>query len=648
MISLAILLVFASFIPEPAYAQRQDEFTIDDLVGRWERWPEKRDEKGIWLYTYITKTPAGSVSVDLKLSDNEQKEFGPSRAGRGPTFEGNFAADGFDVTTECSTKALCFPAKYIFTSADKPAPDVLPRQLRSAPDINVKYRYNIRPLRKDLLLVTAYTPRYTLGDKAFAGAEPEAFVRQFYLTRNDTCEKSKDVVKREIIDGEFGDRLLMVFGQPKPLGAGSRIFETYRSGQSPIQLKGPGCFFFVDLLPTAKFDHPGLFLVVEEETGKLVLRRDVSSPPTIMDTSSEDKSENPLYDTIGERITSADLIFPLTAEEKSRPSIDSPGDGEVVAQIEALSDYTGFRRSVLGNEPVSIINARHNGALQCNSSKKVAVIINGGRDDEFDDDVDIAGVMFSKLGFTQAIRLDWRSHSVPVLREAIKQADKSLGRCDVLVVMYTGHLLRNEGFVGLNHRFPFAGTPHKNSPWSISNIASNPLPASLSPNKPETGRGLLFSLRDLNAGHVSLIVDTCYSGAIIKAATDPSVRLAYGPPVEEFLGSLQTLRILAASRFDQKSQSVPKQTFFPFQTMGSGRTIPAGSLFFQRFAKTVIDLSTRNRVDSNNDGQISRAEYEAAEQNAFDSTKEVLRVLTLEIEQLNPQEPVSITVVKAP
>ncbi|QQS41862.1 MAG: hypothetical protein IPM63_02640 [Acidobacteriota bacterium] len=551
-------------------------------------------------------------------------------------FTGTFDPSGFDVKVECSTKALCFPGKFISTGPDKPAPDVLPRQLRAAPEINVPYRYNIRPLRKNLLLVTAFTPSYTVGDKAFTAAQPEAITRSFYLTRNDTCEKSNEFVKKEIVEREFGDRLVYVFGQPKPLPIGSVIYRGDLRRPEVFRFEKPGCFFFVDLVPSAMYMHPVLFVVVDEEDQKIIAREWESSPPLVSLPENENGEANEWFGTIEERLESPDLVHPTRAVPTSKPIV-RPNFNLILPSGPGPIEASLFRlpRARYASS-VDFRNAEYRAAgrkdrRECTDSKKVALVINAGRDLAYEYSVNKMKVLLASLKFDTVEELNWTLNPIEELRTKIREAAASVSECDTFVVYLTAHTLGvvdgrvrgpdyyTDGEINYKHPATILGRKTEYHPFSISNLKSNKTWVA---DKYDSGPGLLYMLRNAKAGFVQVILDMCMSGLLIDAAKGTSPEWS-GPPIADYLSANQNLMLITATRRDQESNfNTDSEISFLWGDLGRGDAKDPGGLFTQIFVKEFRDEIKGARVDSDKDGRISTEEYRSASKLVFEETED--------------------------
>ena len=67
--------------------------------------------------------------------------------------------------------------------------------------------------------------------------------------------------------------------------------------------------------------------------------------------------------------------------------------------------------------------------------------------------------------------------------------------------------------------------------WSLSNREIN---LSKAAKGADSGPGLFYSLRDVNAGHIQIILDMCNAGLLIDATTGSSPEWG-GPAISQFL-----------------------------------------------------------------------------------------------------------------
>jgi hypothetical protein len=206
----------------------------------------------------------------------------------------------------------------------------------------------------------------------------------------------------------------------------------------------------------------------------------------------------------------------------------------------------------------------------------------------------------------------WRHHTVDDVRTAIRELTSDLGRCDVFVLYVAAHAVIHDACSTCQVSGTWTdGEIYYMRPWgeflghawSLSNLQANVS----APLQLDTGPGLLHSLRDVGSGHIEVILDMCYSGLLIDAASLPSWG---GPAISASLRRDQTLTLLAAARRDQEMyfSNVPSH----------GQ--PAGGLFSEIY-RTGLQRELPG-ADSDSDGRIERSEYEEASKNAMRRTED--------------------------
>jgi hypothetical protein len=95
--------------------------------------------------------------------------------------------------------------------------------------------------------------------------------------------RQADSVALRILQPKRSHGLVTVFGTPGKLAAGQTIGEANLFGKdpTPVRLTHPGWLFWEDLFSGALFVHPNVMLVVDDRTGRVVLRRSIGTYPLI-------------------------------------------------------------------------------------------------------------------------------------------------------------------------------------------------------------------------------------------------------------------------------------------------------------------------------------------------------------------------------
>lgn len=639
--SLAFLVAVQLFIFVPQaspQAKAPNDYKIGDLVGRWERWPDNIGEKGVQLFAYGYDDGNGQARMHLNISVAEQYAYGPDKPGT-EQFKGRFDPEGFDLFYDCLASEYC---------GNKPQPGAEGfKRLRSRKDSGVvgKYRYNVKFLRKDLLLVTAYSPLYKYSGNEFVGIEQEARVRRFYLTRNDTCEKSKDLVRRQVIDGEFGDRFLLALGEPKPLPVGTVVEENTPQPREIFRLDKQGCFVFVDLVPTARWSHPVLYLLVDEKNEEIIGRELGGAPPLLTVPDRNEGKRTEYYYDIRSRIESPDLLFPTLDRGRERnvltpPVVPGP-IGPVSAGIYGLPVSDNHTRVRYLPARMEFQNPSFPADCSTAVPKKRALIINGGKNKGFDAEAERYVSTFKSLGFDIVAEHSWRESSLEEVRGAIGKLAEGLGACDVFTVYIVSHSLYYfdpEYTSDADISFHSSFKDFNIHPWSLFNLESNKFSDT---GQNDTGPGLLWELRYVDAGYINVILDECYSERLIQAAVDEDYG---GPPIAKFLDEGQRLALFTSASWNETSGIVDKDLNIFYQWLVD-TYLEVGTAFSAHLAKEIDNAVGRGLHDTNKDGIVDRDEYEVIMRMAMTATSGKVREATSLSKTLTTQTPRACTII---
>jgi len=579
----------------------QSAITPSDIDGRW-----KGSDK---LEYAFQATPDGQITMRVK-----GREYRESMR-----FKGRFNGTLFKVTAPVKRENInrALPVAII---------DALLKK-------SISYSYDVRPKNKNRIILTEYIHGVTRNGSVLKSVNLNQFKKEITLTRMRECSESADTIEKQIIDGEYADRLLLVLGPSDPLPSGSIIAENSLISREVIKVNKPSCFFFIDLVPTAMFAHPVLYVLSDKETGKITDRKWAVSPPLITNPDSNNGIATAYYQTIEDRITSTDRLLPKNEKDLDRPVKDAPFrpvhpdlGGPVTARFESglrpFKNVHSFFREINFNPSERL------DVPPCTKTKKIALLVNGGKDNAYNYNIRKVSAIMKQLGFDKIVKRNWKQHSVADVRKSIQDLTKGLGNCDVFVIYITAHVLggnvgrvatagyKTDGEILYNHGRGPGGSLH---PWSLSNKKINSV--SIDPSKKDTGPGLLYSLRNVNAGRIQIILDMCNAGLLVDATNGLSPKWG-GPPISKYLSKNQKLSILAATKRDQWCDFATRAAPWGFEYMRRGDATDLGGVFTQVFVKRFLDQIQRKVVDSNSDGKIDLSEYYLASKKAMKDTKD--------------------------
>ncbi len=606
-------------------------FKIGDLEGQSIRTPGDRGRWERWLnpntLSFFKIGNDGSVTVGMGHSYPERVNVFTGRISA--RFEGKFDSNGFDVFYECKEMG-CLQRKYW-------KPPYSKTLIKKKGTFSATFRYHIKLLSKSLILVTAYSPKINIEAGEFVRVDQDAIVTKFYLTRGDTCASSADTVRSEIIKREFSDRIVLALGNPKPLSKGSVVAERgIIKSREIFKTSKPLCYTFIDIFPTAMYAHPVIHVLSDPKTGKIVQLERSFATPLITDPAKNKGVETAYYETIEDRLATPDRIFPKDEKDFKRPAIEASFRSSFGEDRYSM-DFVVTRRPKIADNPFREISLEAKAEFQqpgCKKTRKVALLVDGGKDTVFVRDGGRIIKLFLSLGFNKVIWKAWRTDSLANVRSSIKSLKDELGNCDVFVVYVRAHSLAYEkdphaletsngystdGEISYGHGFTYQNKGYSYHPWNLSNLKVNP---TLAKAGLDTGPGLLYSLRGIGAGYIQIILEMCNSGLLIDAAEGKKFPKKFGPPISGFFRKNQKLEIFTAAARNELAiySNVPESLWdhLAFRVKGKNP---------KHFGGAFTRLFTRNfpnHPDENLDGVVSRDEYRNATKLAITATNRLI------------------------
>ncbi|HUF04419.1 MAG TPA: hypothetical protein VMM38_09615 [Aridibacter sp.] len=589
-------------------------------------------------------------------------------------FKGRFSSSGFSLFTECKTNGgpACIPGMYSegvrFQNAFN---RIVSGEMQRT---SIRYKYDVKPIAKDLILVTEFSHEYVFsgvdldnqgnpkqdweGRNLYSkvAINENSLRRQFYLVRGNSCAASAVQVRESIVEGEFSDRLVFFLGPPKPLPAGSVIYEYGIVEKKKMNVTKPACFFFIDPTPTARFAHPVLYLISDPVSGKIIGREWASSPPIVKQAGSVSFD----YVTLEGRLESPDLLFPTRREHIQRPVIPTRLE-LVLSSEERIEARRGFELSPVPNgpkawrsmaawiegsdSPLVLETTRDRGIKaelreqDCNRYKGVALLVNAGTEAAMDEDIRRMSELFGKLRY-KIVTKSWKTDSLDQVRKAIAQESADMDGCSVFVLYVTGHVEANtRGLIRYMHPFE-VGTERVDHGqlWHPSNLKVNAGNA----HGADTGPGVFFTLRSINAGHISVILDYCMAEYAIDAAISPIPGIE-GQPISGFLAKNQSLSIYAASSRAQLSGIFVNSGFFKVFTdpfTNDDDRLEVGGVYTQKLADAAPD-DVMHSADIDSNGFVGPYEFEQFLTKLHKTASANVSRVSREVSVIPTQDPVS-------
>ena len=435
----------------------------------------------------------------------------------------------------------------------------------------------------------------------------------------DDARRATEIVTSKIINGRLADRLLFAFG-PTELDKGATVSVNLPNRDQVFLIEKPSCLFFIDPQPMAMFGHKVFYILSDRETGSIVESSVAFGTPVIKDA---DGNERKLYETIEQRFDSKDRFFPRNEADASRKMITEKPTLENVVALNR-------KRSPSGIQFVRATFERNLEAVRepCKTSKKFAIIIDAGLDDAFSYNALSMEARFSTLGFDHIESLSWRIHTLDEVRRKISEIGNERSRCDVLVIYITSHVVvaknatlstysnagSNEVLANTDGEIHYRYDKGHHL-WSLSNKETNK--STSWKDGRDIGPGLLYGLRDVNAGKIEVILEMCNSGLLIDIAKGKHKKLG-GPPIADYLGKHQTLNIKTSSSNREASQFAKSSDYSFAGFLLRGDTTGVGGMFTQIFSREMFRNTERADVDS--DGTIDAMEYLKMSDSVFEST----------------------------
>jgi hypothetical protein len=250
----------------------------------------------------------------------------------------------------------------------------------------------------------------------------------------------------------------------------------------------------------------------------------------------------------------------------------------------------------------------------------VAVLVNGGKNLPFDRSIWQMTHALEQMGFDTVAQRTWERHSLEQVRQTIRELSAPLGRCDVFLLYVVAHVVADSGCVACDMGgyktdgevfYNWRLEPISAHPWHISNLSSN-MSNSVGI---ETGPGLLYEFRDIEAGHMEIILDMCNAGLLIDAATTEWA----GPPIAGFLSKSQTLTLISATSRNRMADIAREADYsFWMGFVGRGDAWGEGNVFTQILARRFGDEAPG--ADEDGDATIDRLEFDRASRRAMEAT----------------------------
>lgn len=398
-------------------------------------------------------------------------------------------------------------------------------------------------------------------------------------TTSVTREEALAVVRTRVLQPLAADRFVLALCPQTPLAAGTTITPLYLRDDVPVANQtltatANSWFVLIDLVPTHRFGHPVRYLLVNAET-KAVTEFTAYAPPVV--------GETVLYATDRERFTSQDRFHPASNQEVLPP---------VVPVTPARN-----ARSLPLLPPSAAVDQGRAGSRQM--GQKVAIVVATATDTDIENDAQRAETTLKACGFTVQ-HFKASTHKITDVYAAIKTVGPTLCALSKFTLYISGHALNEK-------RLEYGPGVAKAAMW-------NYFPAD--PNS------ITRLLKDhVKAGHINIVVDACFSGGLI-----PFVKTA-------FAGDSREVCVFAATDADKTAAGA-----CALETVADWFGLCTAGGAYSTFALDLLDAAlAAGTVDSNGDGTISIAEFEAAFTDAFLRAEAHLAVTDENPGNQNPQ-----------
>ena len=267
-----------------------------------------------------------------------------------------------------------------------------------------------------------------------------------------------------------------VLSPQTPLPAGVTIAPALGNddgdADASLELKttAPAWFFYVDVASDLRFQHATKFILVDAETGA-VAAKDEMSWPSINGGS--------FYGSAGRNMDSPDAI----QKPPKRPGATPPP----VTTIEPAGARPAYLAPVEDHVP------------GCPYPSTYALIIQGSDEGSMADDAKSIKDLFGHGGIPPAGVRSWKphDHSQPVdeVRAEFKKIQDEATSCDSIFIYITGH-----GTRGGSVKLDTDATSKDGIPRIFENLTAG-----------------AFNFSKCRACHITIIIDSCYSGKMLNA-----------------------------------------------------------------------------------------------------------------------------------
>jgi hypothetical protein len=405
------------------------------------------------------------------------------------------------------------------------------------------------------------------------------------------CAEAIAEVQEQVIQPLANDRFILALAPPDPLPAATPIYELVnrtnavdkKAPDVPVMVAGQAsCFAFVDLVPTYRYEHPVLYVLVDKETLQLT-QVTASSPPVIGTT--------PVYATVLDQVTSPDRIEPPTMTEQLKPIV-------VLQPIASsiLSTRTASDRRIGSSISNSVAEQGTSIPRVTETCRKVAVIVQGSPEPpSLNDALDVSSFLITQMQFDKVVH--WSpSHSnagssqdfVQLIRDnGTSYTDgnsgnrEALGFCDVFLLYFTGHASR--AYLAVQNATAATAWP-------------------LGYDRLRGGVAMPDLLESISAENVYVVADACYTGWLIDFL-DPTLSFQKH---SLHLARWQSVMVLTAT--DKVQEAAAEWIDTPAQTLKDMLGIrPRG-----RYTGAWLDELGDLQLDANGDGTISNLEVDSA------------------------------------
>lgn len=328
---------------------------------------------------------------------------------------------------------------------------------------------------------------------------------------------------------------MFAFAWPTPLPRGTAIYD-HNPENPPINVLSDSWFVFIDLDPYAEFGHRAEFVLIDGKTGT-VARQRVFGPPVFKDEI--------YYQSRHDRWNTPDRFYPVSLE-----NLPEPGSWPLVPASKTVDDAPARPgklsfESGLHEDRIALSVIPHalaqDAAVDCKDkiAKKVGVVISGETQDhvkgkredgkDFLYDRTNASTMLKNLGFAPKDIHGYDPGTHPKLKdvwEEIKKLTRDLGPCDKFFFYVTGH-----GLITDENRDGVPDTPSSGIGYGRGE------------NEAKIGKtrwsefSIIRLLEEIKAGHINLMLDSCFSGSMQTLMADHAANPQAGSTWNVFLAS---------------------------------------------------------------------------------------------------------------